>query len=201
MKLQKLFMIILVAIIATSQSIFAAASEKLPTAVRVDTTSAYGAVSSASATHNSYPASKAFDKNKSDTNGRWLSVIGDNMYLVYAFKEATLVNALTVVAGHDDKGGWNSAGRAPKSWTFEGSNDGEAWTILDTQTSETGWTNGEERHYSFTNGQAYKFYKYNCTALNGGTDYLQLWELEFYCYNPTHPIIGESSLVHSSSLS
>lgn len=180
MKLQKLFMIILVAIIATSQSIFAAAVEKLPTAVRVDTTSAYGAVSSASATHDSYPASRAFDKNKSDSNGRWLSVIGDNMYLVYAFKEPTLVNALTVVAGHDNKGGYNSAGRAPKSWTFEGSNDGEAWTILDTQTSETGWTNGEERHYSFTNGQAYKFYKYNCTALNGGTDYLQLWELEFY---------------------
>lgn len=173
-------MIILVAIIATSQSIFAAAVEKLPTAVRVDTTSAYGAVSSASATHDSYPASRAFDKNKSDSNGRWLSVIGDNMYLVYAFKEPTLVNALTVVAGHDNKGGYNSAGRAPKSWTFEGSNDGEAWTILDTQTSETGWTNGEERHYSFVNGVAYKYYKYNCTALNGGTDYLQLWELEFY---------------------
>jgi hypothetical protein len=151
MKLQKLFMIILVAIIATAQSVFAAATEKLPTAVRVDTTSAYGAVSSASATHNSYPASKAFDKNKSDTNGRWLSVIGDNMYLVYEFKEPTLVNALTVVAGHDNKGGWNSTGRAPKSWTFEGSNNGEDWTVLDTQTSETGWSNGEERYYSFTN--------------------------------------------------
>lgn len=180
MKLQKLFMVILVAIIATTQSVFAAATEKLPTAVRVDTTSAYGAVSSASATHNSYPASKAFDKNKSDTNGRWLSVIGANMYLVYEFKEPTLVNGLTVVAGHDNKGGYNSAGRAPKSWTFEGSNDGKDWTILDTQTSETGWSNGEERYYFFTNGEAYKYYKYNCTALNGGTDYLQLWELEFY---------------------
>ena len=201
MKMFKLSVLLVAAIVTTSQALHAAAVERPAIANLVDTSSTAGTVSSASATHDSYPASKAFDKKKTDGNGRWLAVKSNNMYLVYKFNEPTAVNGLNVVAGHDNKGGYNSVKRAPKAWTFEGSNDGEDWTVLDTQTSETGWSNGEERYYSFTNGEAYKFYKYNCTALNGGTDYLQLWELEFYCYNPTQPIIGESSLVHSSSLS
>ena len=140
-----------------------------------------GAVSAASATHASYPASKAFDGNRVDTNGRWLSTKADHMYVVYHFLTATKVNAIRVWNGADNAGGWNSTGRAPKAWTFSGSNDGVTWDPLDTQTAETGWAeNGEARYYEFSNNTAYEYYKYDCTELNGGTDYLQLWELEFY---------------------
>ena len=91
------------------------------------------------------------------------------MYLVYHFNAATAVNAISVFNGNDSKtgGGWDSAGRSPKAWTFEGSHDGSAWTTLDTQTGETGWGSyGEERYYSFNNSTAYEYYKFDCTALN-----------------------------------
>ena len=159
------------------------------------TTATSGRVSSASGTHGSYPATKAFDGNRADTNGRWLSSIGDHMYLVYRFNDATAVNAIRVWNGSDSAGGWNSTGRAPKAWTFSGSNDGETWTTLDTQASETGWAaNGESRYYAFENDTPYEYYKYDCTALNGGTDYLQLWELEFFYVNTGSPALGIVSL-------
>lgn len=159
------------------------------------TTAASGSVSSSSGTHGSYPATKAFDGNRADTNGRWLSSIGDHMYLVYRFNDATAVNAIRVWNGSDSAGGWNSTGRAPKTWTFSGSNDGETWTTLDTQTSETDWAaNGESRYYAFENNTPYEYYKYDCTALNGGTDYLQLWELEFFYVNTDSPALGIVSL-------
>lgn len=164
------------------------------------TTTTSGSVSSASATHNSYPASKAFDGNRANTNGRWLSSIGDHMYLVYRFNDATAVNAIRVWNGSDAGGGWNSTARAPKTWTFSGSNDGETWTTLDTQTSETDWAaNGESRYYQFANNTAYSYYKYDCTALNGGTDYLQLWELEFYYINTDAPVLGTIDLTRTGA--
>jgi hypothetical protein len=36
---------------------------------------------------------------------------------------------------------------APRDWTVQGSNDGTNWTILDTQTNQTGWANGELRPF------------------------------------------------------
>ena len=156
------------------------------------TTSSSGSVSSSSGTHSSYPATKAFDGNKSDTNGRWLSTKGDNMYLVYHFNAATAVNAIRIWSGLSNAGGASEQERAPKAWTFSGSNDGTNWTPLDTQTSETGWSGA--RYYQFVNNAAYEYYKYNCTELNGGTDYLQIWEIEFYYVNLGGPMIGATTL-------
>ena len=161
------------------------------------TTSSSGSVSSASGTHDSYPASKAFDGNKSDTNGRWLSTKGDNMYLVYHFNAATAVNAIRIWSGLSNAGGASEQARAPKDWTFSGSNDGTTWNTLDTQTSETGWSGA--RYYQFANNTAYEYYKYNCTALNGGTDYLQIWELEFYHVNLDAPRIGATTLARTGA--
>ena len=36
----------------------------------------------------------------------------------------------------------------PKDWTLEGSNDLSSWTVLDTVSNETGWSNGEMRVYT-----------------------------------------------------
>ena len=145
------------------------------------TTADSGAVATNSATHAQYGANGAFDDNRSDTNGRWLSTKADHMFVVWKFNEATAVNMLQVWNGSDSAGGYASASRAPKAWTFSGSNDGENWTALDTRSNETGWSaSGESRMYSFGNGTAYLYYKFDCTALNGESDYLQIWELEFY---------------------
>ena len=189
----------LLAFALAAPSAYAAATTPPKGVVLTDlTTATSGSVSSASGTHGSYPATKAFDGNRADTNGRWLSSIGDHMYVVYRFNDATAVNGIRVWNGSDSAGGWNSTGRAPKTWTFSGSNDGETWTTLDTQASETGWAaNGESRYYAFENNTPYEYYKYDCTALNGGTDYLQLWELEFYYVNTDAPKLGNTSLART----
>ena len=154
-----------------------------------------GSVTSSSTTYssNEYAASKAFDNNRANSSGRWLAAKADNMYLVYHFKRATVVNGLSIFNG----GGWEGAKRAPKDWTLSGSHDGETWTVVDTQSDETGWafnsnTNlGEERYYSFGNTTAYEYYKFNCTALNGATDTLQIWEMEFYGVELPPPTLDE----------
>lgn len=161
------------------------------------TTGDSGAVSSSSATHADYPASKAFDGNRVDTNGRWLASKAASMNLVYQFNTATAVNAIRI---------WNynaytADQRAPKAWTFSGSNDGESWDILDEQTSETGWSDtGEARFYQFNNKAAYEYYKFDCTELcDASATYLQIWEIEFYFVQQDGPSIGDVSLARTGA--
>ncbi|MFT8350019.1 GDSL-type esterase/lipase family protein [Clostridium saccharoperbutylacetonicum] len=59
-------------------------------------------------------------------------------------------------------------GLSPKTWTFEGSNNGTTWTILDTRTNETGWINGGElRSYLINSPQYFRYFRMNITANNG----------------------------------
>lgn len=64
--------------------------------------------------------------------------------------------------------GSNDAAGAPKNWTFEGSNDGTNWTVLHTITNEPTWAPGEERTYPTTNSTAYRYYRINISASQGG---------------------------------
>jgi len=66
----------------------------------------------------------------------------------------------------------------PKDWTFEGSNDGSTWDVLDTQTGKSSdlgthvWN-----EFPITNSTAYRYYRLNITA-NGGGSYLIIQEIE-----------------------
>ncbi len=164
------------------------------------TTSASGSVSASSATHGTYPASKAFDGNYANSDGRWLSTKADHMFVVYHFNAPTSVNVIRVWSGDPNQGGASTQARAPKAWTFSGSNDGSTWVQLDEQTNETGWSSVGYRYYQFANNTAYEYYKYDCTELNGGTDYLQIWELEFYFVNQDGPALGNVSLARTGTL-
>lgn len=66
--------------------------------------------------------------------------------------------------------------RNPKTWTFEGSNDGSAWTVLDTQTNITWPTAGETKKFTFANSTSYLYYRLNVSANNGDT-YLSVAEI------------------------
>ena len=74
--------------------------------------------------------------------------------------------------------------RAPKSWTFEGSNDKETWTPLDARDSETGWPRSREvRTYLFDNALQYRYYRITFTASNdtgSGNKYLEVVQLEYF---------------------
>ncbi len=192
----------LLAVLATSFSALAAATVKPGNLTRVDTSSAAGAVDTtlSSEAHASFPATGAFDGKMATTADRWLSKKAAHMSVVYHFNEATRVNTILLYSSASDM--YDT--RSPKDWTFEGSNDGATWTVLDTRTGEASWGKGEIRTYRFENDAAYAYYKFDCTAINGATDYLMLWEIEFYTSDATLPTkisIGGAGTTPSSSSS
>jgi hypothetical protein len=70
------------------------------------------------------------------------------------------------------------AARAPKNWTFEGSNNNVDWITLDTQTNVSNWTVGVYKAYAFSNSTAYRYYRINITANNGDTNFLSIGQIE-----------------------
>ncbi len=93
----------------------------------------------------------------------------------YDFGEATLVTAYKI---HFGPVADSELQRAPKAWTFSGSDDGENWTVLDERTSETGWTHWECRTFTFQNSTAYRRYRISITdsvlPSNGYVEFVQL---------------------------
>mgnify|MGYP002347533338 CR=1 FL=1 len=68
---------------------------------------------------------------------------------------------------------------APKSWTFEGSNDGTNFNILDTQQNITDWISDETKEFTFNNINTYLYYKINISASNS-TAALGIGELQMF---------------------
>jgi hypothetical protein len=67
----------------------------------------------------------------------------------------------------------------PSTWTFEGSNDGVSWDILDTVANEPAFTEQwEQREYLITNDTAYDRYRLNITAAVYGNGRATIGEIE-----------------------
>lgn len=144
-----------------------------------------------------YGANAAFNNKKAFNDGsRWIATMpAGGAYVVYKFNEPTRVNGISLTIPNYG----TQTTRAPKDWTFSGSDDGETWDLLDTQTGETAWSSGgEERFYKFTNTKSYQYYKFNCTATNGES-LMQLIEIEFYYISK--PYFGECSVQYASDTS
>lgn len=140
-----------------------------------------------------YAGFMAFDNgSKTDSYRRWITTKSANMYVTYTFNEATPIDAIGIYMGV-------VPGRAPKDWTFSGSNDNSTWTTLDTQTDETNWSAYEFRYYKFVNDTPYRYYKFNCTANNGDSSYMEVQELEFYNDLSVPPTGGEVDLTTSAA--
>jgi RHS repeat-associated protein len=97
-------------------------------------------------------------------NHHWLSGpgLGSTGWLAYDFGSgnAKRISKYTMIS--------SESGRAPSAWTFEGSQDGTSWSILDTRSAQNGWSPGVKREYTFANGTAYRHFRWNFTANNGG---------------------------------
>ena len=172
--------------LALPLGVFAAASTPPTSLIDLTTNGSRpsGSVSSASdysTTYNSnqYNGTKAFDGiTNTKSENRWLAKKAANMWVVYTFNTATVVDSILVKLPGS---GYSASARAPRDWTFQGSNDKSAWAVLNTQTGEKDWSDNESRYYKFDNTAAYKYYKFNCTANNGDANCMQVLELEFYC--------------------
>lgn len=66
-----------------------------------------------------------------------------------------------------------------KTWTFEGSHDGDNWVVLDSRVNEPSWSAGQRREYQITNPSgAFRWFRINSTANYGG--WLTIGEIEIY---------------------
>jgi hypothetical protein len=77
-------------------------------------------------------------------------------------------------------------GRDPENWQFQGSQDGNAWTTLDTRAGETFPSRYQTKQYPISNNTAYAYYRLNITANNGDGSGLQLAEMAF-TFGPATP--------------
>ena len=145
------------------------------------------------------PAKNAFDNGTAHNNDDRSIHSGSSVDWIYTFDTPTKVNAYRVFA--PGTGCYNYDKRMPMKWTFEAKNAADAtWTVLDTQTSETGWSELESRYYEFDNNTAYDSYRFAVTANQSGSDdYIQIDELEFFYVNRGTPRLGETSLVRTGA--
>lgn len=182
-------------------AVFAAASDPSGLTL-VDLTSPDGEVTSSRAVDGAFggandtPPSSAFN----DTEGSRLLVSGISgdygpVDLIYSFDTPVKITSYSIKNYHELKMDL----RAPKSWTFYGSNDeGATWVLLDTQTEEMNWTANEFRFYYFGDKGAFTRYKIEFTA-NNGDEYLQFARLEFYDVKLEDAVPIEFGEVQSSS--
>lgn len=107
----------------------------------------------------------------STTTSGWISVKLPNQMIVNKYK----ILARNYNAGIQTNS--HGAYQAPKSWTFEGSNDGLNWTILDIRKDVIGYLYGVYKEFSFFNETKYQYYRLNVTEINGSTTYLTIGEI------------------------
>jgi hypothetical protein len=98
--------------------------------------------------------------------------------------------------------------QAPRDWTFEYSSDNTNWNVADTQTAQTGWTDGEIRTFTISSAFTARYWRMNITNNNGGggvcVGELEMKEVATYTDGPTSLAqtfnLGSTSTVQSLGL-
>ncbi len=136
---------------------------------------------SASSVYGGQGAWMAFD-GRTDTLG-WISATNDG-WVKLNFGSQTYVNGYQVTG----PGSYLGVSSAPKTWTFEGSNDDSSWTVLDTQTNAPAWTLLEVRNYNLVSTVHYRYYRINVSASEGGELVIQELALGNSTIPPPNPL-------------
>jgi hypothetical protein len=114
------------------------------------------------------PAWNAFDRN---TGTAWQSGTFNTAWLSYQFPTGRIIKRYGFFTSTNNN-------TSPRTWTFEGSNNGSTWTTLDTQTN---FVTGVSTFYSFdisANTTSYTYYRINITATQAFNQLIQIAELE-----------------------
>ncbi|MEC0238024.1 ran-binding protein 10 [Paenibacillus kribbensis] len=105
-------------------------------------------------------------------------------WLAYEFPTPKIVIKYVLYYGGYSTNNPPDAGKdMPNTWTFEGSNNGLSWTVLDNKTNYI-FTSGANE-FSLNNKDQFKFYKINITNNNGATGKdvnLSIHEMEMWGY-------------------
>ncbi len=111
-----------------------------------------------------------------DINTKFLVGFTPTLWTQYESKSAFsnhLVTKYSITSAND------APSRDPRDWTFEGSNDGADWVILDTRTNQSFPSRFQERSFTFANNDLYQYYRLNMTE-NHGSDAYQMAEWQIF---------------------
>jgi len=108
-----------------------------------------------------YEGWRAFDNN---SNTRW-GVAATSGMLTVTMAAAKVIAGYSIRARND-----SYLIDSPKDWTFEGSNNGTDWTVLDSQTGVTSWSMNERKEFAIVSPAAYPHYRLNISSNQSGTD-------------------------------
>lgn len=118
-----------------------------------------------------YMAWKALDSNGASTY--WASAsVGGTRWWKIDFNTPVIIGAYKL---------WAGAGYYLRAWTFEGSNNGSSWTVLDTRSEQIYI---ESNIYTFLNSTSYRYYRFLIT-FTYPADIAYIGNIEFYQNTPT----------------
>ncbi|MFE7407019.1 GH92 family glycosyl hydrolase [Isoptericola sp. NPDC057559] len=103
-----------------------------------------------------------------DVSSKWL-VGSRTPSVTYELEKAAPVATYALASAGD------APDRDPRSWKLEGSNDGDAWTTLDTRTNQGFAERLETRQYTVAEPRSFRYYRLKVTE-NSGSDGTQLAE-------------------------
>ncbi|MEC0183577.1 ran-binding protein 10 [Paenibacillus peoriae] len=129
----------------------------------------------------------SYSLNGSYTSWGTSSVSG---WLSYEFDNAKIVNKYVLYFGGYQTNNHTIGAELPSTWTFEGSNDGKEWTVLDSKTNFNYLKDYKpgKNEFDISNPQPFKIYKINVTKNNGGSGgqvNLSIHEMEIWGYDPS----------------
>ncbi|WP_336122223.1 discoidin domain-containing protein [Paenibacillus polysaccharolyticus] len=141
--------------------------------IMTSNTSPQGVVSTSSTYNSTYEGWKAMNGGTVGADDCWATANNTPAgTLTYQFVGTVKIGAY-VITFRDA----SDTFAAPKNWTFEGSNDGSNWTVLNTINNEAPWTQKERRVYVLDENYSYVYFRLNVTA-NYSTSYTAVGELE-----------------------
>lgn len=115
---------------------------------------------------------KLFDNNASTKYLAKQSASKSNpVWVSFQLAAPKAIRAYSMVSAND------AEARDPVDWTFSGSDDGENWTVLDTQTGIKFSSRFQSKTFIFENDTAYAYYKINITKNNGDSGMVQFADL------------------------
>ncbi|PRD56166.1 discoidin domain-containing protein [Sphingobacterium gobiense] len=121
---------------------------------------------------NAVEASKyVFDGNPQT---KFLISFPNTLWFQVELNEPTVANAYTLTSAND------AQERDPIDWRLEGSHDGEAWTMLNSRSSEEFVDRFMQRVFRFNNTTAYTFYRLSVTRIRSGSTFqLADWSINY----------------------
>lgn len=123
--------------------------------IMTSNTTPSGTASASNEANSTYLAYKAFDKS---TTTRWIASSLNTGWIAYSFPIVKIIKRYALLPRAD------SLGNTPKSWNFEGSNDGVNWVVLDTQSDIIDWVVGNKKKFDVWNQTGYLKYRLNILA-------------------------------------